>query len=106
MPLVIEETSNVGAQMNGFNTTGLIVSVGVLLVLLLMSALVSGSEAAFFSLSPADKEEVKGDDSKKASFVNKMLNRPKELLATILIANNFINVGIAILSSSLFAALT
>ena len=64
----------------------LIVAVVVLLVLLLMSALISGSEAAFFSLSPADKEEVKGDDSKKASFVNKMLNRPKELLATILIA--------------------
>ena len=78
----------------------------MLLLLLLISALISGSEAAFFSLSPTDKEEVKNDDDKKASFVNKMLNRPKELLATILIVNNFINVGIVILSSSICASLT
>ncbi|MFK7785701.1 MAG: gliding motility-associated protein GldE [Crocinitomicaceae bacterium] len=103
MPLVLDEVSNVGAQMNGFTTTGLIVAVVVLLILLLMSALISGSEAAFFSLSPADKGEVKNDDDRKATFVNKLLNRPRELLATILIINNFINVGIVILSSTIFA---
>ncbi|MDG1332270.1 MAG: gliding motility-associated protein GldE [Crocinitomicaceae bacterium] len=104
-PLVLDEISNSGAQLAGFNTTGLIISIVVLLVLLLISALISGSEAAFFSLSPADKEEVKNDDGKKASFVNKMLSRPKELLATILIVNNFINVGIVILSSTIFSTL-
>lgn len=105
-PLVLEQVSDSGAQLAGFSTTGLIVAGAVLLLLLLISALISGSEAAFFSLSPTDKEEVKNDDDKKASFVNKMLNRPKELLATILIVNNFINVGIVILSSSIFASLT
>lgn len=105
-PLVLEQVSDSGAQLAGFSTTGLIVAGAVLLLLLLISALISGSEAAFFSLSPTDKEEVKNDDDKKASFVNKMLNRPKELLATILIVNNFINVGIVILSSSIFTSLT
>ena len=102
-PLVLDEISNSGAQMAGFSTTGIIISSVVLLLLLLISALISGSEAAFFSLSPTDKEEVKNDDGKKASFVNKMLSRPKELLATILIVNNFINVGIVILSSTIYA---
>ena len=102
-PLVLDEISNSGAQLAGFNTTGIIISSVALLLLLLISALISGSEAAFFSLSPSDKEEVKNDDGKKASFVNKMLSRPKELLATILIVNNFINVGIVILSSTIYA---
>ncbi len=101
-PLILDQISDSGAQLAGFNTTGLIVACIILLVLLLISALISGSEAAFFSLSPADKEEVKSDTGKKASFVNKLLSRPKELLATILIVNNFINVGIVILSSTIF----
>lgn len=104
-PLVLDQLSNSGAQLAGFNTTGLIIASVVLLVLLLISALISGSEAAFFSLSPADKEEVKSDTDKKASFVNKLLNKPKELLATILIVNNFINVGIVILSSTIFGTI-
>jgi len=104
-PLVLEEISNSGAQMSGFGTTGIIISFIVLLLLLLGSALISGSEAAFFSMSPTDKDDVKNDDGKKASFVNKMLSRPAELLATILIVNNFINVGIVILSSTIFANL-
>lgn len=104
-PLVLDQVSSSGAQLAGFSTTGLIISCIVLLILLLISALISGSEAAFFSLSPADKEEVKNDQSKKASFVNKMLSRPKELLATILIINNFINVGIVILSSTIYGSI-
>lgn len=105
-PLVSDSISDAGAQLAGFNTTELVISCFVLLLLLLISALISGSEAAFFSLSPSDKEEIKNDSGKKASFVSRMLNRPKELLATILIINNFINVGIVILSSTIFATLT
>lgn len=103
-PLVLEKISDSGAQLAGFSTTGIIVSCIVLALLLLVSALISGSEAAFFSLSPADKDEIKNDSDKKASFVKKMLSRPKELLATILIVNNFVNVGIVILSSTIFSA--
>jgi gliding motility-associated protein GldE len=73
----------------------------ILLILIILSAMVSGSEAAFFSLSPADKEELKSDNGKGATYVSKLLDKPKELLATILITNNFVNVGIVILSSKL-----
>lgn len=75
----------------------LLVTIGILL---LTSALVSGSEAAFFSLSPLDKENLKADSGKRAERVSKLLDKPKDLLATILITNNFVNVGIVILSSA------
>jgi len=73
----------------------------ILLLLIAISALVSGSEAAFFSLSPTDKEDLRNDSSKRAINVNKLLDKPQELLATILITNNFVNVAIVILSSSI-----
>ncbi len=85
----------------GFGSAGDYISLTILLSLIMISALVSGSEAAFFSLSPADKELLRNDTGKSADFVNKLLDKPQELLATILIANNFVNVGIVILSSSI-----
>jgi len=73
----------------------------VLLILLIGSALVSGSEVAFFSLKTQDLDTIKS--SKKALYESlyDLLDKPKTLLGTILIANNFINVGIVILSSFL-----
>ena len=85
----------------GFGSTWDIISIFILLSLLASSALISGSEAAFFSLSPGDKDELNGDNDKKAKSVLKLLGKPRELLATILITNNFVNVGIVILSSSI-----
>jgi putative hemolysin len=73
----------------------------VLGILILMSALASGSEAAFFSLGPNEKAELKNDESKSSVLVLKLLENPKELLATLLITNNFVNVGIVILSSAM-----
>lgn len=77
----------------------LIVSIVILLILLLFSALISGSEVAFFSLSPNDLDNLKDAKSKKFDIITYLLDRPKELLAIILIANNFINVGIVIVSN-------
>ena len=93
-----------GAIYAGFGTVEIVLLI-ILLGALLASALISGSEAAFFSLSPNDKEDLKTDESKKARFVGKLLNKPKDLLATILIVNNFVNVGIVILSSALLSKL-
>ncbi len=73
----------------------------IVLILLMCSAIISGSEAAFFSLSPAEKDELKNDDSKKAKIAFSLLKKPQELLATILITNNFVNVGIVIISSAI-----
>ncbi|MBB78241.1 MAG: magnesium/cobalt efflux protein [Crocinitomicaceae bacterium] len=80
-----------------------IVFIIILICLLLISALISGSEAAFFSLSPDDKEKLKKYSTKNASHVKKLLQKPKNLLATILITNNFVNVGIIILSSTIIS---
>lgn len=70
-----------------------------LVFLLLLSAMVSGSEVAFFSLTPTDLEDLSGSESKRENTLSKLIEQPKSLLASILIANNFINVGIVILSS-------
>ena len=79
-----------------------VVSIILLLVLLLCSALISGAEVAFFSLSPTDFEaNDEKSPSKKLAIVQRLLMRPKKLLATILIANNTINIAIVLLFESL-----
>lgn len=77
-----------------------IFSLLILLVLLIISALASGSEAAFFSIGPSEKEALKQQKSKSAQLVLELLNKPKELLATLLITNNFVNIAIVILTSA------
>lgn len=72
-----------------------------LLLLLVCSALVSGSEVAYFSLSPNDLDNLDKEEGKKNSTILKLRNKPRKLLATILIANNFINIAIVILSDYL-----
>jgi gliding motility-associated protein GldE len=84
-----------------FNLSGTITGALILLLLLFLSGLASGTESAFFSLSPQDKEELKNEESKAARTAIHLLEHPKELLATLLILNNFVNVGIVILSSYL-----
>ena len=80
-------------------TSGIIVSFVILLILLLFSALISGSEVAFFSLTPSDLEKLNESEQKSHKSILSLLRKPKRLLATILISNNFINVGIVILST-------
>jgi len=75
------------------------VSFIVLIVLLIGSALVSGAEVAFFSLTPSDQEAIDEDSNRSAKTTLKLLEKPKNLLAIILITNNFINVGIIIIST-------
>jgi len=75
----------------------LIVGLVLLFALLLCSALISGAEVAFFSLNKSDIEKGVDDGIRQLKTVSRLLDRPKKLLATILIANNFINIGIVIL---------
>jgi magnesium and cobalt exporter, CNNM family len=77
--------------------TSIAFGVILLLVLLLCSALVSGAEVALFSLTQADIEKASQENSKPIEIISKLLDRPKKLLATILVANNFINIAIVIL---------
>jgi gliding motility-associated protein GldE len=75
---------------------GVLVSIVIALILLMCSALISGSEVAYFSLEPADIDQFEQDDGKTSSRILKLLERPERLLATILIANNFVNIGIVV----------
>ena len=77
----------------------------VILLMLFCSALISGAEVAYFSLAPSDAEDLNQEKSKKALLTLKLLEKPNKLLATILITNNFINIGIIILSTYLTASI-
>ncbi len=71
------------------------------LLLLVSSALISGAEVALFSLTPADFEPEESKRTVKEQIVINLLDRPKKLLATILVANNMINIAIILLFDNL-----
>jgi putative hemolysin len=70
-----------------------------IIILLGLSALVSGAEAAFFSLSPAEVNSIQNSRSKTNLVISHLLDMPEKLLATILVANSFVNVGVIITSA-------
>lgn len=84
-----------------FNLTDVIFII-ILLLLLFSSAVISGSEVAYFSLSPGQLEEIRQKGYEKVCHLHR---KPEKLLATILISNNFVNVAIVILSSYLVDSL-
>lgn len=71
--------------------------VGIVL-LLMSSALISASEVAFFSLTHTDFDMLSDEESGSSQRILTLKDRPRRLLATILISNNFVNVAIVILS--------
>ncbi|MFP4555877.1 MAG: gliding motility-associated protein GldE [Bacteroidales bacterium] len=83
---------------------GVVLGFLVLIIMLVSSSMVSGSESAFFSLTPSNLKHLKNDNSKTNKIVLELLDNPEQLLASILIANNFVNIGIVILSTFLTSA--
>ena len=77
--------------------TSLITGAVLLLILLACSALISGAEVAFFSLTKSDIDKGINEKSAAMQIISNLLERPKKLLATILVANNFINIAIVLL---------
>ncbi len=77
--------------------TSFITSIALLIVLLVCSALISGAEVALFSLTKTDVKEGLEHKSVAMEILARLLERPKKLLATILVANNFINIAIVLL---------
>ncbi|AIY12323.1 gliding motility-associated protein GldE [Cellulophaga baltica] len=73
----------------------------VLFILLLCSALISGAEVAYFGLSASEINAIDEEKTAKGGVVVKLLEKPKKLLATILIANNAINIAIVLLFSAI-----
>nr|WP_315195189.1 gliding motility-associated protein GldE [uncultured Flavobacterium sp.] len=70
-----------------------------IIILLFFSAIVSGAEVALFSLSQKDLEDSIQENNSKGKIIARLLEKPKKLLATLLVANNFINIGVVILFS-------
>ena len=79
--------------------TSLLFGVLGIIILLFFSALASGAEVALFSLSQKDIDDAIEQNETKGNLISNLLKRPKKLLATLLIANNFINIGIVIIFS-------
>ncbi|HUH46954.1 MAG TPA: gliding motility-associated protein GldE [Arenibacter sp.] len=77
--------------------TAFVIESVVFFILLGCSALVSGAEVAFFGLSHTDIKEIEEKKTNKGKVIVQLLERPKKLLATILIANNAINIGVVLL---------
>jgi putative hemolysin len=68
-------------------------------ILLFCSAILSAAEVAYFSLTPKDIDECAQANPTKTKIITSLLEKPKKLLATLLVANNFINIGVVILFS-------
>ena len=77
----------------------------VLLLLLTISALASGAEVAFFSLTPGDLHRMRDMGDMRDKAILGLLSNVDTLLATILVTNNLVNIGIVILSSNIMDAL-
>ena len=76
----------------------------VILILVFLSALLSGSEVAIFGLSNSQKLNLSNEtDNKNSKRILKLLESPKKLLATILIGNNLVNVAIVLVSSTIMS---
>ncbi|MGB3182584.1 MAG: gliding motility-associated protein GldE [Cyclobacteriaceae bacterium] len=77
-----------------FTVNGLLI-----LLLLFLSAMISGSEVAFFSLSPVDIRQCEDSNNSSEKKISTLLGHPKQLLATILILNNLVNIAIVTLAT-------
>jgi putative hemolysin len=94
--------SGITVNVPDFNT---MIGIVVLMILLFASALMSGSEVAYFSLSPSDINKLKASRNKRSKAVLKLYNIPEKLLSTILVANNTVNIAIVILAAFLSSRL-
>lgn len=90
--------------------TNLVFGFTGIVVLLFCSALISGAEVALFSLSQKDIDETLQENNSKGKRIAALLEKPKKLVATLLVANNFINISIVLLFSlvgkTIFSAVT
>ncbi len=76
-----------------------VIYIFLVLLLLFIAAMMSGSESAFFSLKPAETDALKKENTPKSKLILELISKPKELLATLLIIHNFVNVGVVILTT-------
>ena len=88
----------------GFNPSVFALIAGDI-ILLLLSGMMSSSEVAYFSLSPAELRRIKRGGSVATDSASKLLDNPDQLLATILVANNLVNIGMVVLTTQILSSL-
>ncbi len=88
----------------GFNPSVIALMVGDI-VLLLLSGMMSSSEVAYFSLTPAELRRIKRGGSIATDAASKLLDNPDQLLATILVVNNLVNIGTVVLTTQILNSL-
>ena len=96
VPIILSIFS--GVELHFFNAE-VLTSLAFVLVLIICSAFISGAEVSYFSLSPTELDDL--EKEKENNDILMLLKKPNQLLATILIANNFINVAIVVFSAHL-----
>ena len=77
-----------------------LIKILLIIILLICSALISGSEVAFFSLSKTDLKKISSSNIKNLKIIALLRSNPRRLLATLLVSNNFINISIVLLLAS------
>ena len=77
-----------------------IIKILLIIVLLICSALISGSEVAFFSLSKTDLKKISSSNARNLKLIVILRSNPRRLLATLLVSNNFMNISIVLLLAS------
>ncbi len=90
--------SGIGVNVPDFKS---VIGFIILIVLLICSALMSGSEVAYFSFRPEDIENLKMNKDKQSKTILKLYNNPEKLLSTVLVANNTVNIAIVLLAAFL-----
>jgi gliding motility-associated protein GldE len=80
-----------------------VIALGISALLLCFSGIISASEISFFSLTPNDKNEIEEGESLVDKIIQSLLCKSDNLLATILIWNNFVNVGVVVLTTYAFS---
>lgn len=93
-----------GIFVQGFHGRA-IIGIILLIVLFVLSALISASETAFFSLKSHQIKDIRTNDNQGDDVVAKLLQNPKKLLATIVISNNLVNISIILLSTYIISGL-
>ncbi|NNE28834.1 MAG: DUF21 domain-containing protein, partial [Saprospiraceae bacterium] len=89
----------------GISLTNLTIGLITIFLLLICSALISGSEIAFFSLTVNDVNNLEEEKSSPSQRILNLRDKPRRLLATILVSNNFINIAIVVISDFLLRSI-
>jgi putative hemolysin len=99
LPLLLQVTNG------SFSPPDATILIIAIIVLLLMTAITAGAETAYFSLSAKDINFLKTKEKSSSRIAVQLLDQPKLLLATILVANNFINIAIVISTNMLVSSM-